>query len=65
MKDVLKRIHLLVIKMISRKGLVFFTATLLIVKGYIEPATWVFAAGAVLGTVAYEKTHAKEEQGGK
>lgn len=49
------RIPQLIVKLISRKGLVLAIATWLAFEGRIDGITWAIAAAGVVGSAAWEK----------
>ena len=55
MKEILNRFYLLIIKMISVKGLVFVVASMLMFRGNLDAITWGFFAAGFVGLRTLEK----------
>lgn len=51
----MKRIKSLIVKLVSVKGFVFFTASGLLAAGKIDSWVWLGAAALLIGGRAYEK----------
>lgn len=54
-KDVFGRLRILVIKLISIKGIAFMVASVALIRGTIDSSWWVAITGLVIGTRAAEK----------
>lgn len=59
MIEVLTRLHLLILKLISVKGMVFFIGTWMLFVGRIDATVWWLTAAVVIGGRALEKATAK------
>jgi hypothetical protein len=53
--EILKRLKMLVIKIISIKGVAFVIASIALIAGAMDGYTWLIITGLVIGTRALEK----------
>lgn len=59
MIEIFTRLHLLILKLISVKGLVFFIGTWMLHEGRVDATVWWLTAAVVIGGRALEKATAK------
>lgn len=59
MIEIFTRLHLLILKLISVKGLVFFIGTWMLYEGRVDATVWWLTAAVVIGGRALEKATAK------
>lgn len=64
MKEYFERVHLLIVKMISVKGLVFCLATVFLIYEMIDQTTWWLAVTAIIAGRAVEKANRANHEGG-
>jgi hypothetical protein len=53
--EILKRLKMLVIKIISVKGAAFIIASIALLKGMVDGWIWLLITGIVIGARAWEK----------